>query len=278
MRSILILAAVMFVSGCVIQTTPFMGSGLVISEFSADFPTIYSGDEVHLGLKLSNTGSVDANVVGMDMTGLDLKSWKEKSNSCKELSRTPIKPGGSVNCIIALVAPDIGNLEVPFTPKIHVTYSYSSNAIALVTVGTTDELRRIALQGGSLPYEAKSSAGPVSIDIKASSPIRASGTSAEFPVRMTVTNGAGTACSGKCSPSTWNKIKLSITTTMQSAGCPSQIELILYKGQSNSFFCNMKAASGDAGAGLTQKSIEVQSDYGYIIEAETSLSIKRRTI
>jgi len=279
MRSpLLLLLAVALLSGCVAQESAFVGSGLVIEEFSTDFPSIYPGEEVHLNLKLANRGAADAKITEMELTGLDLKSWKEKSNTCRELYRAPIPAGGSANCAIALVSPDTGNLEISYSPKIHVTYSYRSNSVALVTVGTVDELRRITLRGGALPYEARSSAGPVAIDIKASSPVKASGTSVEFPVRFTVTNGGGTACSGACGPATWNKIRVSLETSFKVADCPSQIELVLYRGQSNAFVCNLKASAPDAGAGLVQKSIEARSDYGYIIQAETVVAVRKRAI
>lgn len=272
-----LVVGVFLMSGCVSQTY-FAGGGLVVEEFSPDFPSIFPGEEVHLNLLLKNTGSVDAKVTDMQLTGLDVKSWRMKTNTCVELMRKTIKAGGSENCIIALVAPDTGDLEITYKPKIHVTYSYRTDAIALVTVGTLDEVRRISLQGKGLPYETESTDGPVAIDIKTASPVRVSGSSVEFPIRVTVTNGPGTVCSGRCGPDTWNKIKLSLGTALKLSDCPRQIELDLFKGQSNSFVCNLMASASDAGAGLTQKRVEVSSEYEYIVQKETSISIKKRTV
>jgi hypothetical protein len=159
-----------------------------------------------------------------------------------------------------------------------VTYGYRSDAVALVTVGTLDEIRRISMQGGSLPYKTESTDGPVSIDIKTANPVKVSGPSVEFPVRITVTNGPGTVCLGSCEPNTWNKIRLTLGGALKPSDCPGTIELDLFKGRSNSFVCNLKASPSDAGAGLTQKRFQVGSEYEYIVQKETAISIKKRTV
>ncbi|MFH1294900.1 MAG: hypothetical protein ABIH90_03095, partial [Candidatus Aenigmatarchaeota archaeon] len=250
---------VLALSGCIGQT--ITGSGLVIEDFSPDFASVFPGEEVHIDVKVRNLGTVDAQIRDIQMTGLDTKNWKMETSNCNELLRNGINAGGSASCTIALVSPETNGLEMSFTPNLHLTYSYRTVSVALVSIGTLDEARRISMQGGTIPYQTQSTTGgPVVIDIKASSPVRVSDSSVDFPIRVTVSSGSGTVCSGGCNENTWNKVRISMDSSLKSSDCPREMELSLFKGQSNAFVCNMKASPSDAGAGITQKRIEISSD------------------
>lgn len=275
--AMLVIPVALIASGCVGQT--IFGGGLTIDEFAPDFQSIFPGEEVNFNIKITNTGSIDAKIKDIELTGLDTSNWKIKTNTCDSLLRSGVNAEGTVTCNLVVVSPNTGNLEITFTPKLHVTYSYKTTSVALVSVGTLDEVRRISLQGGNLPYQTQATTGgPVNIAIAASGPIRVSGSSVEFPIRVTVDAGSGTVCSSACNENTWNKIRVRMDSMLKTSDCPSEMELALFQGQSNSYVCNMQATPSDAGAGITQKRIEITSDYDYITQKSTTISIKKRTI
>ena len=259
MKFILLLPifALVLISGCVIPSgiNPFdsntpAGTGVVIEDFSPDFQTVYSGEEVKFTLKVKNTGSVKAEDGFAELLGLD-QIWIRGENPLaqvnkgnevfpdetrcrytdKKITLLPEEPeagitGGEDTCTWRYIAPPVlTGLSVNSKPRVRFYYTYKSSTIKTVTLVPREELKAIHDQGKGLPTESYSTTkSPVSIGIETASPIRTYGNSVEFPVVITLKNiGGGTVCTDKsenCKKSggviitselpQWNRLKINI--------------------------------------------------------------------
>ena len=293
------LAVVMLSSGCTIpgMSTTSATGGVSIEAFEADFSQIYSGEPVQFRLNIRNTGSVDATIKSIVLTGIDTQggfgtstAWSQGSgNTCDNQipSGTKLLPANSAmgtsgqekNCYWEYKAPNIETgLSITYSPSVRVTYEYSTSTVKSITVGSTSEIRSLMDRGQTLAADTVSStASPISIGISIKTPIRISDSGITIPVEITMSNvGGGVVCkSTECSnPDDWNKmtIKIEAPSGANLQDCQNQEDISLWHGQSNTLGCRLTFSSPPQ-AGTVQKLLTVSANYGYFIEKSTSVYV-----
>jgi hypothetical protein len=279
-RILLILLILVCISGCVEMGTVTTNYGVVIENFETDFDSLFSGEPVQFQIRIFNQGNTDATIENLEIVGIELggSGWTEIKNTCKELLNKVIISKTRKNCVWEFNSPMLDQgLSASYEPKLRLSYLYKTTTISSVTLGTSDELRRMKTMGKIIPTKTSTTGGPVSINVITTGPIKLSDGSVTFPIKIEVKNiGGGTVCEGSCKQENWNKIKLNIKTDMKLTDCKKQEEVQLWKGQSNTIVCSLTAPSRISG--IEEKIIEVSSEYGYITEKTTSLSIVRKKI
>lgn len=265
------------ISGCSSGGSPSLGNGVVIEAFEPDFRQVYSTEPVQLQLKIKNTGSVDATDTKLTLLNLD-SEWAP-SNNCNpgkllapDLERGT--SGGSSLCLIDMKAPKLPKgLSTTYNPVARISYTYNSQLIKSISVVPQAEARRLQNTGKALPAETVSStSGPISISVETKGPIRVFGTEVEFPLEVKFSNiGGGTVCNEDCaSPENWNKLKYDVSSTVISNDCPDNVDITLFKGQTNTITCIGRAENVEF---LTPASIQVSANYNYFIDSETSITV-----
>jgi hypothetical protein len=320
MQKIIAVLALLFlvpVSGCVFPGfNPFDSktppqTGVLIEDFSPDFQTVRSGEQVTFLMKVKNTGSVTAKDGFAELLGLD-QAWNGGSgasasktneifpseNTCrydiKGISLLPADAdagttGGETTCTWKYVAPQVlPGLTVKAKPSVRFYYTYSSSTVKTITIATREELKSYEEQGKTLPSESSSKTNsPVSIDIETSTPIRTYANSVEFPVVITMKNiGGGTVCaesSPNCKKSgslqdapDWNKffVVISLPAGLKFAAdsCAPVEEIIFIGNNPQTISCKLTADIGNQ-IGISQKNIEITSTYGYFIDKSTEVNV-----
>jgi hypothetical protein len=209
--------------------------------------------------------------------------------------------GGSHICTWTYKAPPIPKgFTITYTPTARVFYSYNSGVVKLITFGSSSELRTIQDTSGKLPAETKSQTNtPIMVDIQTKGPIRfwEDGQTVEFPLEITITNiGGGVACASPTSDVTSDACKAAVSGEESknnvlisidfgatsdkmtlSDECKdfskyAKVAVPLWKGQSNSIVCNVKASGLSAGATI-QRMIQVQAFYEYYTDTTTSIKV-----
>ncbi len=277
--SLLLLLAVIPVSGCIGGQQITGGPGLVIEAFEPDFPQIYDGESVQLRALIRNRGSMRAGEIKAKISGADWIAGTE----CTETELLPAVPENGIEGEVKTCQWNIkSNTNLPegvsmtYYPILNVYYIYSTSTVKSITIGSADDIRRIQNTGGSLPSETTSStSGPVSIDIVIKGPLRASENRINFPVEIRITNnGGGVVCIDRCDETNsenWNKLNLNINAGEPlELDCGDASEISLWRGQSNTIGCK---ASISGQATLTQALITVTATYGYRIDKTTSITV-----
>ncbi len=280
MRNIALLFLLAAVSGCVGQTD-FGSPGLSIASFKSDLETAYAGEELSIELRLDNSGDVPAKIDSIEILGIKLEDWLV-SSTCDSLKGFMLPPKNFINCVYKLQAPDVPEgLKGTYRPKARVTYEYRTISATSIFIGPSADIRRID-DIKSLPSKKETTLSPVAIDVEARNPIRLSQGSVSFPVAIKIINrGGGVICNGPCNPGTWHKITLRITSSsnvrVEGESCGQDASgriLTLYKGQENELICSLIATPSASGTG--ESLIIVESDYGYITERETAITVSKR--
>lgn len=288
---ILPLVFVLLVSGCTQGGSGITtGNGVVIEAFEPDFRQIYSKEPVQLQIKVKNTGSVDAENIDVILLNLDDKEWGTAvltgiTSKSKLLAPDQDRgtQGGSSSGFWSLTAPELPKgLSTTYNPVARVSYKTRSTTIKSITLVPQAEARRLQNIGKTLPIESVSStSSPITLDITTKGPIRVfDAGDLEFPLEVRISNvGGGTVCSDDCSDNTkWNKLNYAIDLpqglSFPSGDCDSGSpkEITLFRGQTNTVTCNLKA---DSAAVVTQiqKQIKVFASYSYFTEGQTSLTV-----
>ncbi len=297
---ILPILAVMLVSGCTVPglSSAGGGSGITIEALETDFSQIFEGENAQLQLKISNTGSVDAKDVEVEIFGMEGWTWQDKAkgSTCKPTVGATVgdkwnllapdeargTSGGSKSCIYNYKSPSglAKGLSMSYNPIARVRYKYNTNTIKSITLLSSAEARRIEQQGGALPSETVSTTkSPVSVDIATKGPIRVFQAGLEFPLEITIRNTGGGVVSTTKDSKNWNRIKVYINKLsggLSSTDCPEELAkartMTLFKGQSNTITCTVKVDT----APTVPKQVQITAnaeDYYYFIEKSTRLTV-----
>ncbi|MBI4181819.1 MAG: hypothetical protein HY520_02525 [Candidatus Aenigmarchaeota archaeon] len=287
-RLLALLALVVLVAGC---TALGGGSGVVIERFDPDFTTVFPGEPLTFRFKVRNTGSFDAG--GGDLRLLGMEEWMQGGSDlrCQLPQRllAPVAsagtPGDTFDCALTATAPQVPQgISVTYRPTARVSYGYQSATLAELTLGTRQEM--IARQHNGQPLPAQTTAAsrsPIAIAVQPEGPVRVYREGAVVsPLRITVTNvGGGVVCAldeggiTACptDSSAWNKI--SITTTLAGQLVEACSRELTLSGGSNTIVCDLEVSDLPAG-GIVQKTVEVQSTYGYFTDAERQVTVQWR--
>jgi len=287
--------AVVLASGCTIPgmgTAIAGGKGIVVESFEPDFNQIYSTESVQLSLKLRNAGSVDGELKSIQITGVDWSGQNDfggstGTGSCskiygKMLPAVPSKgmTGETKSCTIELKPRQgevLDGLSVTFYPVARVMYHYSTSTAKSITMGTSQELRAVMNNGGTLPADTVSTtSGPLAIDVISKSPVRVSDAGVDFPIEIHVSNvGGGIPCTDCSDAQNWYKVKLNVNNPEGLSFADSTCEggdITLWRGKDNTIGCKIHADASSV-AGRVQKIITVTADYDYITDAQTSVTV-----
>ncbi|MBI4021244.1 MAG: hypothetical protein HY369_03305 [Candidatus Aenigmarchaeota archaeon] len=270
----LLLVAVLLVSGCTAS-----GTGVVIEDFVADFSTVFVKEPVGFQVQVRNTGSQDSPGGEVRLLGLD--DWSGQAQPCTVPGLLAGPPGEVFTCPTAtLTAPDVPQgITVTYRPVARLAYSYTSTLLSQITVGTQDELRRIEQGGGTLPLDASaSSASPILVTAKTQGPLRVFSGSVTFPLEITVTNqGGGVACKGDFTDcldhQKWNA--LSFTTQIAGQKVDDCSRSLTITQGSNTIVCQATLTDIPS-TGVLQKTISIQSTYGYFVDREIPVTVAWR--
>lgn len=281
MRQLLLLSVVLL-SGCIAQSSLAGGSpGLVITSFQPDLSTAYSGEDLSLELRLDNTGTSPAKITSIELLSISPKEWSSRS-SCDSWEGREVPAKNFVSCVYNLKAPEIPQgLREVYKPKVRITYSYSTTAITTLFIGPSKDIRRID-DIKNLAASTQSTSGPLAIGVQTRNPIRISQGSVAFPLAITLDNiGGGVICNGECNRDTWHKVSIgfeaspNIKLAGESCGMDAQNrDIDLLNGRENELVCELTATPEDAG--IVESRIIVKSDYGYITERESSVTVTNR--
>ena len=296
-RALLLVAAVALitvVSGCTTTgpSTGATGNGVVIENFEADFPQAFAGEKIQLQARVRNVGSVKAQnlratVLGLDWQGCSLPAWEMKDLLAPDAVRGTAGESQTKiwqDCQVPGKDKVPAGLSITANPTLRLYYEISSHVLKSVTFASPAELRRIQNLNQALPAETLSAtASPVALSIETKGPIRVFEDGVEFPVEVKLTNvGGGVACSGSrddCQQGGhWNEVKLKIgvASGLQLQDCETDRTVVLWRGQSNSVVCTVKASGVDIKAGTVQKIIEASATYVYFVEKPTTIMVTGR--
>lgn len=295
---------ILAISGCTGGNNIASGPGLVIEAFEPDFSQVYVGETVQLRVLIRNKGTVDATDIYAQISGADWISTADTGTDCSEKQLLPAAPDKGIEGEAKTCSWNVGTnkinlpegVSMTYHPILNVYYKYSANTVKSVTIGSSNELRRIQDTGGILPSETiASTSGPVSIDVVLKGPLRFSSSAGfaasdvQFPVEIKVTNsGGGVVCKDICIQSTsgsgtenWNQLTLTIKTDNylqlvcgdNTAGSGTGItqDITLWRGQSNVIGCKA-TVKGDTST-IAQSIITISANYYYRIDASTSLVV-----
>ncbi len=283
------LLLIICVSGCTMPAASQGGTGVVITDFSAEFPEYYIGEPVNFQVRIKNTGSVDALYVVVEL--LNLEGWETTGSPDCEFEKL-IAPnpdmgtsGESRTCTFSYNAPRElpQGLSFAYNPMVRVTYSYESSTVKSITIASQSELRNIQDSGRALPSDTVSSGnGPISISINSRGPIRFWQDLMEvtFPMEIKLSNiGGGTAYQYESGFVEGNNMiymetRLSEGLGLEDTYCGNR-EIELWHGKSFETVCNVRAGNLESTAPV-QKIIEVTANYNYIIEKQSQVTVKWR--
>jgi hypothetical protein len=279
----LLILAVIAVSGCVSPAAS--GNGMAILTFEPSFDTVFSGEPVDFRLRVQNTGTVEATDVTPKIIGLE--TWILDTDQCDgwdsiSAAEPDINaPGETANCRWTYIAPDVPRgLSTKQSVTTRLYYGYRTSVVKSITLASTKELLLMKDRGQSAPVQTTSqTTSPLQIDIKTEAPVRVWEGSVTFPIAITVNNvGGGVACSSayECkSNNNINKLFLDIKpgSDISIAECAPEIEL--WQGKTNTLVCQA-TFSGLRDSGLIQKTLTINTEYGYYIDKDTEITITSR--
>jgi hypothetical protein len=286
MALVLPLLAVLLLSGCVGQGGTKVGEGVLIDDFSVDFPSVDSGEKVTLYLKVSNTGATEAKNVKADIAGIDVREWSGKTTeSLGDL--LPVDPqfntpGETQTRQFELRAPRLAKgLQLDYNPIVYVSYDYEATAVKALTLVDIDELRRMMQQGrGPSVKTISSTGGPLSVEIQTGEFVKTgSGSEAynHFPLYITLTNTKWES-GGTVIPKTGIRgedypvdVTIELPSKLSASDCKTRDTVDLWKGKSADITCDMSVTSPPQKR--EDALITVKMKYRYQIEASTSITV-----
>jgi len=297
---LLLVCAAVLVSGCTGRQSALGGNGVVIEEFSADPPDLYSGEPFQLKLMVRNAGPLDAKNVRFELSNTKTRS-EGLEITCKPECRGVLErllapdpqagtSGESVNCIWKCNAPENvpRNAEILFNPEVRVYYTYESSVVSSVTILSTEELRSLQSRGEPLPSETISLAeGPIRLRLQMRSPVRyTEGTGkVTFPLSIHIENvGGGVACYPDCmSTENWDKVFLELDqqSEMNLKDCDVGMfnEVGLWRGKSRTIVCDAEIplfseAGRRVDINILKKTIKIKASYEYFTDSVTSVRVR----
>ena len=298
------LVALVLILGCVTGPTGVAGGpGVVIQEFTSDFPTVESGEQVRLALKVQNQGDVKAENVKAEIAGIDLDNWMGFGFGAGEQDLGDIlprdtetnTPGGTKNAYWDLEAPDYAQgVTQSHTAIVKVSYDYKTSAQKPITLVDEDELRRIKQQGRTLPSKATTyTSGPISIEVQTGDYVKTTDTGFGsydiFPIYVKIRNtqwtqggtvigeGYGFGFTGEAN----YPVELTITppdgTNFVYSGyggssdCGTGVVVDLWQGDEYDVVCELEVTQPPAYQ--VDKILTVEAQYRFQTEASTPLTV-----
>ncbi|UCC91650.1 MAG: hypothetical protein JSV39_00020 [Candidatus Aenigmatarchaeota archaeon] len=298
--SILIL---IMVSGCTLQGGEVANYGIVVEEFVAEPSEVQSDEPFVVKAMIRNTGKVKAENIFVELFNTGLGEYSEircdpsflEIGGCQnpfDLSgedRERGLHGESKICKWECIAPFLkkGSL-VTYNPSIRIYYSYITNAIKPVFIGSQDEVIKLQSEGETLSSQPSSvTEGPVSLDVIVKGPRRfwEESQTIEFPIEIDVRNiGGGVAClsgeggyaEGCDNTGNWNKVVLrSNAAGITFKECDLDVEeavIDLWENRGQ-IVCEAELQVPPHARNI-QKNIEITAVYEYFIDKSVSVVVK----
>jgi len=165
---------VVIVSGCIGGSVVSTGNGIVIEDFKPTLSEIYSEQEINLLLRIENQGEARAEDIEAKIFGISTDEWDvfdEEKDLDDLLGVDPVNnvPGGTRQAQwTQLEAPELMTGQShTYTPKVRVSYDYSTSAQKPITIVDKTEMTRLIQEGQSIPTGVTEyTAGPIAVDIK----------------------------------------------------------------------------------------------------------------
>jgi len=188
------------VSGCIGQGPSITGGpGIIITDFSVDYSTIYAEESVGLNLEVENQGEYDAYIHEVTWFGVRTSDWGLSNPKDKNPHYVPgIEPevgfeGGAWFDSRLITAPSTIKTTTSFDLGVRVEYLYTTDFTGTIRIVSPNYLRTLSkedkdalIRSGGI-RESSSTAGPMSVKA-ASGPhftARAPGRTIAIPFRVT---------------------------------------------------------------------------------------------
>ncbi|MCK4714478.1 MAG: hypothetical protein KAT35_02810 [Candidatus Aenigmarchaeota archaeon] len=298
---LLILSAVVLVSGCINTGGDGVayGKGVIIESFESDMGSmaLESEDEVSLMLKVQNQGEVDAINVEAILIGIDLNEWGTGyswTGDTKDLGTLlAADPQSNTEGQTKVVQ---WNLEAPvlprgteftYEPRVRVFYDYQTKSNKPITLVDVDELRRIIQQGKTLAGDAtRSSAGPLSVQIRTGDFVKTQNYDDPFPLNIFITNDLwesggsvyeGSGYYGSYYDNIQYPVKIKITLpdgmSLESGEhCSTSGDWVnLWKGKTADLTCEIRIDNPPEFR--VEKLIQVELEYTFFMDASTTVRV-----
>jgi len=235
--------------------------------------------------------------MGNEIVGGEVLPREERCQytSSEHLKLSPPYPsygteGGEATCTWIYKTPDIpSGTGTEYKVTARVFYDYHTTLIKSFTLAPAQELLRYNEQGKSIPSSTVSSTdSPITLQADARDPIRFWGNDMiSFPIAINIENtGGGMACiRGKCKKTSpggheWNSVTLKITPKSDKVSLSDECARFMrgstvdvWTDKGNTVICNIEVSGLGEGVGYQEKLIEINAEYSYFTDAETSITI-----
>lgn len=302
-----LLLAVVFLSGCIGQTTTTTtGEGLSISSFASDFSDIRSGEQVTISAMVDNVGEYDATGVSAQLFGLNIggSEWSLDSQSAQTQTTPLIRksdatldlPGESYDFTWSVNSPEDLRVDNTYTANLRVYYKYGTSSTSLMRFMTYDYLKSLPTEDFEATKEttgvtqSASSKAPLSVSLNVGNrPLVVYDDGDTFSVQMDITNAdAGNAfdVSAQYPPTAaldskyLHKVNVHIDTDLDldcsntfGSGSPKSGQITLTKGETKTLFCTATIPSKAKLGNTRDYSVTVTLTYGYYIDASTQVTV-----
>lgn len=262
------------------------GNGVIILNWEPDFPSIESGDNVRLYLRVQNQGGAEAKDVRARITGIDVREWgttdeEEDLDDITKPDPTYGTSGGIKEAHLNLEAPELAEgITQTYHPIVRVYYEYTTAVAKPIMLVSEDELRRLVQQGKSLPTSTTQySAGPILVDIRTGDKIKVSEdwSRKTFPLTIHVENiGGGVVSKRTIGTREYDNvlsvdIDLPSGLSFETSDCRSLRKIELWKGKTADVTCEVRITERRLIS--EEKTIQIEFGYEYYIDASTIITV-----
>ncbi len=170
MKKLLLIIALVFISGCVGQTAKIdVNNGVIIEKFIANPADVFDFQTVTFSVDVSNVGGTTANDVKVKLLGVE-GAWRQASSSdiVSEISKGPFSlkppnlkdniPGDSRFSDFTLTAPDLNEGDkTSFPVKARVEFTYSTTGTVIIKAISLNQQQIMQRKGESVLDAVKES-------------------------------------------------------------------------------------------------------------------------
>ncbi len=270
-----LILVVVFISGCIGDSTTSGNKGVMISDFSPDISEIYSGDEVVFTAVVENAGEEDAKDVEVRIFGLG-NDWNipDKTYEIGFLEKMDSDiPGGTGEAYWEATSPSSLKVDNVYTATIRMTYNYQTTAVGNIKVYDSDYIKSVAedaeaimSSNGLESFTVTDS--PITVELSGlSKPIISKGSTTSSLTVIVKNAGSGKPFNDDEDDMTVvvEKIKVGDNTP-----CVSNQQIKLPRSGQKSVACSFTLGSIDS---YTTIPVEVVLSYNYFVDESTQITV-----
>ena len=299
--SLLSLVVVVFLSGCIGQSTPPEGTGIgvIIKDFSPDLVEYSSGEPVSLSLTVQNVGDADATEVKAELFSLNPAEWGGAFSTMsigtlnKAIPSQQV-PGDEYTDEWSLTAPSPSVPTQSYPASVRVSYMYTTEAVASMRFVTSDYIKSLkaseqeAARSSSGLVSSQSSGAPIKVQFTAGTKpfivyTNDASNPSQFQFQIIITNvGQGSlydpqSDGGKITTNSRYKLRISapdivgdnVGITCNALESRSYV-VTLNKGESKTISCTVSASGIN---NILDGNVKATLTYGYYLDKSTTIKV-----